>query len=118
MSQWRAGNIISDAIFFNGGTWADNDVAYFLQTKNPNCVTAPDGTWSKIGATHGESIERMGDPRLLLTSYVVWALADSGVNPNEADAVTPADVHQAARRTLDPGRATLIVAGPYAGALA
>src|SRR5438874_6269437 len=38
----------------------------------------PDGSWSKIGATHGESIERMGDPKLLLTSYVVWSLADSG----------------------------------------
>ena len=33
-------------------------------------------------------------------------------------AVTPADVHAAARRTLDPGRATLVVAGPYAGPLA
>src|SRR5262245_7698957 len=43
----------------------------------------PDGTWSKIGATHGESIERMGDPRLLLTSYVVWALADSGFKGKE-----------------------------------
>src|SRR5262249_17801981 len=37
-----------------------------------------DGTWSKIGATHGESIERMGDPKLLLTSYVTWALLESG----------------------------------------
>src|SRR5262245_15625249 len=40
---------------------------------------AADGSWSKIGMTHGESIERMGDPRLLLTSYVVWSLLDSGV---------------------------------------
>src|SRR5437764_6516161 len=39
---------------------------------------AGDGTWSKIGGTHGETIERMGDPKLLLTSYVAWALADSG----------------------------------------
>jgi hypothetical protein len=38
-----------------------------------------DGTWSKIGSTHGESIERMGNPKLLLTSYVVWSLADSGL---------------------------------------
>src|SRR5438270_5913021 len=38
----------------------------------------PDGTWSKIGGTHGESIEQMGNPRLLLTSYVIWSLADSG----------------------------------------
>jgi uncharacterized protein YfaS (alpha-2-macroglobulin family) len=38
----------------------------------------PDGTWSKIGATHSESIERMGDARLLLTSYVCWALLESG----------------------------------------
>jgi hypothetical protein len=39
----------------------------------------PDGTWDKIGATHGETIERMGDPKLLLTSYVAWALLDSGM---------------------------------------
>src|SRR5437764_1811247 len=39
----------------------------------------PDGTWSNIGMTHGESIERMGNPKLLLTSYVVWALCDSGM---------------------------------------
>src|SRR3954453_2922379 len=42
-----------------------------------------DGTWSKIGATHGESIERMGDPKLLLTSYVVWSLLDSGLKTPE-----------------------------------
>jgi hypothetical protein len=42
---------------------------------------AADGTWSKIGATHGESIERMGDPKLLLTSYVTWALLDSMPKP-------------------------------------
>src|SRR6516165_5392710 len=42
-----------------------------------------DGTWSKIGATHGESIERMGDPKLLLTSYVTWALLDSGLKAPE-----------------------------------
>src|SRR5437660_5146211 len=29
-----------------------------------------DGTWSNIGGTHGESIERMGHTKLLLTSYV------------------------------------------------
>jgi hypothetical protein len=37
-----------------------------------------DGTWSSIGATHGETIERMGHPRLLLTSYVTWSLLESG----------------------------------------
>jgi hypothetical protein len=40
-----------------------------------------DGTWAKIGATHGESIERMGDPKLLLTSYVAWSLLDSMPRP-------------------------------------
>jgi hypothetical protein len=38
---------------------------------------ANDGTWSKIGATHGEAIERMGDPKLLLTAYVTWSILDS-----------------------------------------
>jgi hypothetical protein len=42
---------------------------------------SPDGTWSKIGATHGESIERMGDAKLLLTSYVAWSLLDSMPRP-------------------------------------
>src|SRR5213080_9185 len=42
---------------------------------------AADGTWAKIGATHGESIERMGDPKLLLTSYVTWSLLDSMERP-------------------------------------
>lgn len=46
---------------------------------------AADGTWSKIGATHSESIERMGDPKLLLTSYVVWALLDSGIKSADLD---------------------------------
>jgi len=46
---------------------------------------AADGTWSNIGATHGVSIERMGDPKMLLTSYVVWALADSGMKGKELE---------------------------------
>src|SRR5256885_1661143 len=37
-----------------------------------------DGTWSNIGATHSETITRMGDPKLLLTSYVTWSLLESG----------------------------------------
>src|SRR6516164_6706241 len=37
-----------------------------------------DGTWSNIGATHSETIAQMGNPKLLLTSYVAWALLDSG----------------------------------------
>ena len=42
-----------------------------------------DGTWSNIGATHGETIERMGDPKLLLTSYVTWSLLESGLRPGD-----------------------------------
>ena len=42
-----------------------------------------DGTWSNIGATHGETIASMGNPKLLLTSYVVWSLLDSGLSKNQ-----------------------------------
>jgi hypothetical protein len=42
-----------------------------------------DGTWSNIGATHSETIAQMGDPKLLLTSYVVWSLVDSGLRSRE-----------------------------------
>ncbi|MCS7016927.1 MAG: hypothetical protein NZM42_12520, partial [Gemmatales bacterium] len=44
-----------------------------------------DGTWSNIGATHGETIERMGNPKLLLTSYVTWALLESGYRGKEVE---------------------------------
>jgi uncharacterized protein with LGFP repeats len=43
MSQFRAGNIISDAIFFNGWTWAASDIQAFLQAQNPRCVPGTDG---------------------------------------------------------------------------
>jgi hypothetical protein len=38
-----------------------------------------DGTWSNIGATHAETIASMGNAKLLLTSYVVWSLLESGL---------------------------------------
>jgi hypothetical protein len=44
---------------------------------------ATDGTWSNIGATHSETIAQLGNPKLLLTSYVAWALADSGLRGHE-----------------------------------
>jgi hypothetical protein len=44
-----------------------------------------DGTWDKIGATHGETIERMGNAKLLLTSYVAWSLGESGYKGKELD---------------------------------
>ena len=46
-----------------------------------------DGTWSNIGATHGETIASMGNPKLLLTSYVTWSLLDSGLDKNRAQEV-------------------------------
>lgn len=46
-----------------------------------------DGTWSNIGATHGESITQMGDPKMLLTSYVTWALLDSGTDKTKPEIV-------------------------------
>ncbi len=38
-----------------------------------------DATWSNIGATHSETIASMGNPKLLLTSYVTWSLLESGL---------------------------------------
>src|SRR5262245_25039028 len=42
-----------------------------------------DNTWSNIGATHGETIASMGNPKLLLTSYVAWSLLDSGMDKKQ-----------------------------------
>src|SRR5262249_48938046 len=38
-----------------------------------------DGTWRNLGPTDGESIENARDPRVVLTCYVAWALAESNV---------------------------------------
>lgn len=42
-----------------------------------------DNTWSNIGATHGETIAAMGNPKLLLTSYVTWSLIESGMDKKQ-----------------------------------
>jgi uncharacterized protein YfaS (alpha-2-macroglobulin family) len=36
-----------------------------------------DGTWSKPGNTHGCDLASLGNPKLILTSYVAWALLES-----------------------------------------
>jgi hypothetical protein len=65
-----------------------------------------DGTWSNIGATHGETIATMGDPKLLLTSYVVWSMLDSGYDK------------KALKKSVDYIRANLGAAGDSAYILA
>jgi hypothetical protein len=37
-----------------------------------------DGTWANIGATHTETIASIGNPKLVLTSYVTWSLLEGG----------------------------------------
>ncbi|HYT88515.1 MAG TPA: ThuA domain-containing protein [Gemmataceae bacterium] len=51
----------------------DRTQAYLLQQMDK------DGTWSNIGATHSETIASMGNAKMLLTSYVSWALLESGL---------------------------------------
>lgn len=43
-SQFRPGNIISDQLFFDGNAMSARDVQTFLESKNPTCVPAADGT--------------------------------------------------------------------------
>src|SRR5436190_7880384 len=38
-----------------------------------------DGSWADIGATHADTIASLGNPKLLPTNYVTWALLDSGM---------------------------------------
>jgi uncharacterized protein with LGFP repeats len=44
MRQFRAGNIISDAIFFDGRAADDGTIQRFLEDKNPSCASGGDGT--------------------------------------------------------------------------
>jgi uncharacterized protein YfaS (alpha-2-macroglobulin family) len=46
-------------------------------------VQGADGSWGNVGATHGERIASLPDPRLALTSYVAWAMIDSGGRDTE-----------------------------------
>lgn len=46
---------------------------------------AGDGTWSQIGPTHGEAIEHADDAKLALTTYVAWALAESGAKDSRLE---------------------------------
>ena len=60
----------------------------------------------KIGATHSETIASMGDPKLLLTSYVAWSLLDSGLQgaaAEEVDRVHPRHTSRTPGQRLHPG---------------
>lgn len=72
-----------------------------------------DGTWSNIGATHGETITRMGDAKLLLTSYVAWSLLDSGLRAAELKKSV-----EYIRRHLDDAKDNAYVLALAANALA
>lgn len=37
-----------------------------------------EGSWGVVGDTHSETISRVNNPKLALTSYVAWSLAESG----------------------------------------
>src|SRR6266850_120168 len=51
-----------------GGGFVDRTQQWLLKQR------AADGTWSTVGGTHGETIDRMGSAKLVLTSFVVWSL--------------------------------------------
>ncbi len=42
--QFRPGNIISDQLFYDGSAMSAADVQFFLESRNPRCVAADDGT--------------------------------------------------------------------------
>lgn len=44
-----------------------------------------DGAWDNAGATHGEAIASMKDPKFPLTAYLVWSLAHSGFRGGARD---------------------------------
>jgi hypothetical protein len=44
LSQFQAGNIISDEVFFSGSAMSVTDIQLFLNAKNGGCVTGTDGT--------------------------------------------------------------------------
>ncbi|WP_113811448.1 hypothetical protein [Blastococcus sp. TBT05-19] len=43
-ANFRAGNIISDQLFYDGNAMSAGDVQAFLEQRNPRCVPAADGT--------------------------------------------------------------------------
>ncbi len=55
------------------------DRAYGFLIRNQDA----EGAWNAVGSTHGETIAGVSNPRLALTAYVTWSLAEAGYQTAE-----------------------------------
>ncbi len=57
-SQWRAGNIADDSVFFDGNTMSANDIQAFMNSKVPSCDTNGSKIYSgsQTRAQYGASV--------------------------------------------------------------
>ncbi|HWU05099.1 MAG TPA: hypothetical protein VN520_01600, partial [Streptomyces sp.] len=62
LSQFRAGDIISDAFFFDGWAMSESDVQRFLDAKGAGCRTGSDGT-PCLRAYRQDTQDKPGDDR-------------------------------------------------------
>ncbi len=93
-SDWLAGNIIADTLFYNGSSMTTAQVQAFLMTKVSNCDTngtQPAAEYGRSDITHAQYAALNGwsaPPYYCLTTYRQVPRADTVINSYNASSVS------------------------------
>lgn len=94
-SEWRAGNIISDTLFYDSNSMSVDDIQAFLNAKNPTCDTWGTQPATEKGypnLTHAQYAEKAGwsaPPYICLKDYYQVPRSDTIINNFNSTATRP-----------------------------
>ena len=96
----------------------DEELAKLADERTDGAGGAPNRSSTSIGSMPRTLETNVGIATFLQTEEFFGLGLDYDLRvPGLLQAVTRDEVHEVARRTLDPAKATVVVAGPYAGQL-
>lgn len=102
-SDWKAGNIINDTVFYNNNSMSTSDIQNFLNQKNPTCDTWGTQPASEYGrpdisrAQYAQSVGWEGPPYICLKDYHQVPRSDTVINNYNSSASIPGGAMSAAQ---------------------
>ena len=96
-SQWQAGRIIDDSVFYNGNDMTAQEIQTFLNQKNPNCDTYGTQRYnsSMTNAQYAASRGWPGPAYVCLKDYYQVPRSDQNINNLSTNSIPPGAISAA-----------------------
>lgn len=102
-ADWKAGNIISDTVFYNNSSMSTSEIQNFLNQRNPSCDTwgtRPASEYGRSDLTHAQYAQTVGwdgPPYICLKDYYQVPRSDTVINNYNQTASAPSGSISAAQ---------------------